>query len=269
MNSTLDVIFLVKDDATHKQQLDNLSHLGFKVLACTELVELYDHFARQPCPLVILSAPLADIHIAAVRLRAMDRTVGIIALAPFADSESRVRTLLCGADACLNEDVSGLELAAVLQSLLRRITSTAGGQWAAEGLDQRGTEFDAAPQPERDEFMTEGPLGSSKWRLANQGWTLVSPTGRSLGLTTGEREFLSRLMAAPERKISRDALLTDDLSNTGDGGAQRSRFVDVMISRLRRKAAHNQMALPIRAVHGWGYMFAADVADDFQGWDDR
>ncbi|KAK98442.1 hypothetical protein L499_A2222 [Bordetella holmesii CDC-H635-BH] len=40
---------------------------------------------------------------------------------------------------------------------------------------------------------------------------------------------------------------------------QRSRFVDVMVSRLRRKAALQQMALPIRAVHGWGYMFAGEV----------
>lgn len=262
MNSTLDVIFLVKDDATHKQQLDNLTHLGFKVRACAEMVDLYDHFARQPCPLVVLSAPLADIHIAAVRLRAMDRTVGIIAMAAFADSESRVRTLLCGADACLDAAVSGLELAAVLQSLLRRIASTAGMQWGNDALDPRAAEFDAAPA-ERDDIFGETPGGTSKWRLTNQGWTLVSPSGRSLGLTTGEREFLSRLMTAPERKISRDALLTDDMPATADGGAQRSRFVDVMISRLRRKAAHNQMALPIRAVHGWGYMFAADVAEAF------
>jgi len=35
-----------------------------------------------------------------------------------------------------------------------------------------------------------------------------------------------------------------------------------MISRLRRKAAANQMTLPIRAVHGWGYMFAADITLD-------
>ena len=33
-----------------------------------------------------------------------------------------------------------------------------------------------------------------------------------------------------------------------------------MISRLRRKATANHMTLPIRAVHGWGYMFAADIA---------
>ena len=35
-----------------------------------------------------------------------------------------------------------------------------------------------------------------------------------------------------------------------------------MISRLRRKATANHMTLPIRAVHGWGYMFAADIKLD-------
>ncbi|MCJ9712572.1 DNA-binding response regulator, partial [Bordetella hinzii] len=123
MNSTLDVIFLTKDDAAHKEQLDSLGHLGFRVRVCPDLVSLYEHYGKQSCPLLVLSAPLADIHIAAVRIRAMDRSVGIIALAHFTDSEARVRTLLCGADACLDRNASGLELAAVLQSLLRRITS--------------------------------------------------------------------------------------------------------------------------------------------------
>ncbi|KDC20356.1 transcriptional regulatory protein, C-terminal domain protein [Bordetella bronchiseptica F-1] len=262
MNSTLDVIFLVRDDAAHRKQLEHLAYLGFKIRACTELIEVYDNCAAHACPLVILSAPLADIHIAAARLRAIDRRVGIIAMEAFADSESRIRTLLCGADACLPTDVNGLELAAVLQALLRRIVALAPQPETAELARSPDPGIDIGMEALALEPAMAPP--DSKWHLTNQGWTLVSPGGRTLGLTTGEREFLSRLMRAPERKISREALIADDLSAPGGGdqGAQRSRFVDVMISRLRRKAAHHQMPLPIRALHGWGYMFAAEVADE-------
>lgn len=261
MNSTLDVIFLIKDDGTHQEQLDSLNHLGFRVRVCHDLVALYEHYARQTCPLLILSAPLADIHIAAVRMRAMDRAVGIIALADYADSEARVRTLLCGADTCLTRDASGLELAAVLQSLLRRIAGITATTASGPAVDLEPEHFEPPPPPvfDREPPANDGWI-SNKWRLANHGWTLISPGGRSLGLTTGERAFLSRLMSAPDRKLSRDALRPEDLG--GDSVAQRSRFVDVMISRLRRKASHHQIALPIRAVHGWGYMFAAEVEDD-------
>ncbi|WYX21054.1 hypothetical protein WJ973_08145 [Achromobacter xylosoxidans] len=53
-------------------------------------------------------------------MRAIDRSLGIVAIAPFGAEENRIRTLLCGADACLPPEVTGLELAAVLQALVRR-----------------------------------------------------------------------------------------------------------------------------------------------------
>lgn len=239
MNNTLDVIFLAQDDARHGRLVEALSHLGFSVRRCHDLADVYDRYSRRACPLVILEAPLSDIHNAAVRLRAIDRSLGIVAIAPFGAEENRIRTLLCGADACLPPEVTGLELAAVLQALVRR----------AVGLDLS----EPVAEPPSDDALQE------TWRLANKGWTLISPAGRSLGLTTGERDFLTRLVKAPDRKVSRDAFYPDGAEDA-DGAITRRRFVDVMISRLRRKATANHMTLPIRAVHGWGYMFAADIA---------
>lgn len=248
MKNTLDVIFLAKDDPRPGKQIEDLSHLGFNVHRCDELYEIYDQFAQRASPLIVLDAPLPDIHIAAVRLRGINRTVGIVALAPFADSESRVRTLLCGADTCLDRDVSGLELAAVLQALTRR--SGATPQVPDVGLPPSSVPLPLARPYEQ----------SSGWRLLNKGWTLVSPTGRSLGLTTGERDFLARLLLAPDRKLSR-ATLYPEVPSDQDTTLSRRRPVDVMISRLRRKAMQNQMELPIRAVHGMGYMFTGEVAN--------
>lgn len=120
MNNTLDVIFLAQDDARHGRLVQALSHLGFSVRRCHDLADVYDRYSRRACPLIILEAPLPDIHNAAVRLRAIDRSLGIVAIAPFGAEENRIRTLLCGADACLPPEVTGLELAAVLQALVRR-----------------------------------------------------------------------------------------------------------------------------------------------------
>jgi DNA-binding response OmpR family regulator len=242
MNNTLDVIFLGNDDARHARLAEALSHLGFNVRHCHDLATVYDRYSRSPSPLIVLEAPLPDIHNAAVRLRAADRGLGIVAISAFPDAESRIRTLLCGADACLPPDVTGLELAAALQALVRRATVQEGSETAPEA-------------------HAAGETAHEAWRLANKGWTLVSPSGRTLGLTTGERDFLSRLVNSPDRKVSRDAFHADGVDEA-DSGMTRRRFVDVMISRLRRKAAAKQMALPIRAVHGWGYMFAADIAFD-------
>ena len=242
MNNTLDVIFLGYDDARHARLAEALSHLGFNVRLCHDLAKVYEQYFRRPCPLIILEAPQPDIHNAAVRLRAADRGLGIVAISAFPDAESRIRTLLCGADACLPPDVSGLELAAALQALVRRGAAHENADAAPE-----------APAP--------GESAQETWRLANKGWTLISPGGQTLGLTTGEPDFLSRLVKSPDRKVSRDAFHADGADGAEDGMTRR-RFVDVMISRLRRKAAAKQMALPIRAVHGWGYMFAADIAFD-------
>jgi DNA-binding response OmpR family regulator len=202
MNNTLDVIFLGHDDARHAGLIEALSHLGFNVRRCHDLADVYDRYSRRPCPLVVLKAPLPDIHNAAVRLRAVDRGLGIVAIAAFADAESRIRTLLCGADACLPPDVSGLELAAALQALVRRAVGLDGADAASDGHTPDESVHDT-------------------WRLANKGWTLISPTGRTLGLTTGERDFLSRLVNAPDRKVSRDAFYADG-ADEADSGISRA-----------------------------------------------
>ena len=95
--------------------------------------------------------------------------------------------------------------------------------------------------------------------LRDLGWTLVAPDGRSLGLTTAEREFMTALLSAPGYRLTRQELQSRGVGQ-GDGGAdgQASRGLDVMVSRLRRKALAAGISLPVRSVRRWGYMFAAE-----------
>ncbi|WP_407848481.1 response regulator transcription factor [Bordetella petrii] len=257
MNRTLDVLFLAGDDTAHPQQIADLSHLGFQVHRYAELADLYTHVARHAVSLIVLTGSLPKIHIAAAQLRAMRQTLGIIALSTFADSEARIRTLLCGADACLDTSASGLELAAVFQSLLRRVADVAPAAVAEPAAAPKNVPLEAAG------LVEPGEPASPGWRLVSKGWTLIGPAGQELALTTAERGFLLRLVRAPDKKVSRDTLIADGVqSGEAAEGERRGRFVDVMISRMRRKAAANHMRLPIKAVHGWGYMFTADVVEE-------
>lgn len=263
MNRSLDVLFLTGDDTAHPQQISDLSHLGFRVHCYTELAELYAHVSRHAVSLIVLTGSLPRIHIAAAQLRAMRNSLGIIALATFVDSEARIRTLLCGADACLDISASGLELAAVFQSLLRRVSDLTPGVAAEPGSMGQALSVESGTPTESIEAPAAG------WRLASKGWTLIAPAGQELALTTAERGFLLRLVRAPDKKVSRDTLIADGVqSGEAAESERRGRFVDVMISRMRRKAAAHQMRLPIKAVHGWGYMFTADVVEDAGAPDD-
>jgi two-component system response regulator PhoP len=129
------------------------------------------------------------------------------------------------------------------------------------------------------------------WRLAQGDWMLCAPSGAQLKLTTNERSFMACLMAARDGVVSRDDLLRCiDGANAGPGartglgtgmgmamgpgvdpdagadpdarGAEPKRL-DVIASRLRRKATQAGMQLPLHAVRGSGYQFVrgAHVAD--------
>ncbi|CFW51020.1 two-component response regulator [Bordetella pertussis] len=122
------------------------------------------------------------------------------------------------------------ELACVLLALARRLPAW---QEDEEAVAQRGTD-------------DEG------WELRDQDWTLVAPGGEELSLSANERQIVRLLLGAAGR-----AELASELAV--DGPAVRStgeRSIDVIVSRLRRKAELAGLVLPIRTVYGSGYLFA-------------
>lgn len=260
MNTSPDVLFLTGDDNA-SSQIAELTRLGFRVHRFSGLSELYLHLSRQATPLVALAGPLSLIDIAAAQLRVMRPTIGIVALTEFPDSDARVRTLLSGADACLDAQITGLELAAVFQSLMRRIADTSLAQSAAEPIVPAQPNHLSASDARMNAIDTSA-ASAGGWRLTSKGWALMAPTGQMLSLTTAERSLLLRFANAPDKRLSRDSLSQDMTTGDGAESDRRGRFVDVMISRMRRKAAAQRVRLPIKAVHGWGYMFTSDLLVD-------
>lgn len=250
-----------------------LLHHGFHALRCASLTDLYRCYDESPRPLVVLAGVLDHAYMASTRLRAMDARLGIVVVGAFSSSDERVRAMQCGADVCLPADVGGLELAASLQALARRtgsgpVSAPAPGGAAADGSADLGGMASPSPGIGSEPPIANGPADRG-WRLLDSGWTLASPLGKRLRLTTSERAFLSHLLAAPGQRLSRDDLIASlgkvarPSSRSRDdplGGVSASlRGVDVMVCRLRRKAQEQGISLPLRAVYRWGYMFVEDA----------
>src|SRR3546814_3361437 len=95
-----------------------------------------------------------------------------------------------------------------------------------------------------------------RWELRDQSWTLVSPTGIAISLSANERLVVQTLLNVTGRAVGRSELnqrLEADSTVGRTGGA---RSIDVIVSRLRRKAELAGVILPIRTVYGSGYLFA-------------
>lgn len=214
---------------------------GFEVKTCDDVGALFEQHALHRCAYVVLAASHADVLIAAARLRTLHPPLGIVAINHDVPADVRVQLLLCGVDTCLDARVGERELAAVLQALARRAVHPPVAR---------------APAALAPEAPVE-PAGA--WRLQDDGWVLVSPHNHRLPLSGTERALVGALLQAPTRRMSRDQLMDVVDVRPERGGRTRLRYVDVLVCRLRRKAAEHDVRLPIRAVHGWGYMFGAEV----------
>lgn len=134
----------------------------------------------------------------------------------------------------------------------------------AERLSADGLPSDRPPAPIRGARPEPGGQDSPRWSLRDQGWSLVSPDGKTLSLTTAEREFMTCLLSSPDHRMARSQLYAQTRAYSGNAltaSGTESRGLDVMVSRLRRKAQMNGMRLPLRSVRRWGYMFTGDADD--------
>ena len=90
------------------------------------------------------------------------------------------------------------------------------------------------------------------WTLDEAGQLVLTPSGDSLSLTSGEFSLLLAFASRPQRVLSRDMLLQlsqGPLSDSND------RAIDLAVSRLRRKLAAGGGGHLIQTVWGEGYRF--------------
>lgn len=228
-------IAVVEDEASLRADVvEYLSACGHTVAGCEDGRALDALQARHPVDLIILdiNLPGEDGFSIAKRLREHS-DVGIIMLTARGVNVDRVVGLEIGADVYLIKPVELRELEAQVRSLSRRLNV--------------GPPPPAAPSP----------ASHPAWVYDQLAWALVAPGGGVAKLTANERVFVSLLVERPGEPVSRSDIFRALGKREWDAG---DRSVDSMVRRLRAKG-HSLLGhdLPIEAVHGTGYAFAAPV----------
>lgn len=235
-------IVVVEDEASLRADLvEYLAACGHGVVGCGDGIALDVALARQPADILILDVnlPGEDGFSIAKRLREHS-DVGIIMLTARGVNVDRVVGLEIGADVYLVKPIELRELEAQVRTLARRLKvqpSSGSGAVAAA----------APPQP----------VTATGWVYDQVAWALIAPGGATLKLTANERVFVNLLVERPGEPVSRSDIFRALGKREWDVG---DRSVDSMVRRLRAKGEETLgHPLPIEAVHGTGYAFAAPV----------
>lgn len=233
-------IVVVEDEASLRADLvEYLTGCGHGVVGCGDGIALDIALARQPADILILDVNLPGEDGFSIAKRQREQSdVGIIMLTARGVNVDRVVGLEIGADVYLVKPIELRELEAQVRTLARRLKVQPSGAVAV-----------AAPAP-----VAASPAG---WAYDQVAWALVSPAGAVLKLTANERVFVNLLVERPGEPVSRADIFRALGKREWDMG---DRSVDSMVRRLRAKGEETLgHPLPIEAVHGTGYAFAAPV----------
>lgn len=146
---------------------------------------------------------------------------GIVMFTARDASSDRISGYKSGVDHYITKPVRLDELAAIVSSLVRRVTPR------------------------------------SDWRLDTTDWCLYPPSGDGIQLTALEHGLLLALAKAPGKSLSRQQIVT---LLGKDATSYDPRNLDALVLRLRRKAGEvTRLQLPLKSVHGSGYALTQDM----------
>jgi DNA-binding response OmpR family regulator len=229
-------ILVVDDDPAIRELVrDYLVQHGLEVSLAASGVEMDKVLGSRHVDLVVLDLMLPDEDGLAIARRLREKLdLPIIMLTGRKEESDRVRGLDTGADDYVTKPFSQRELLARIHAVLRR---TEAKRAARRTENVRAYRF-------------------AGWELNTGLRRLKSPDGRTVELTNSEYALLVAFLRAPQRVLSRDALL--ESSRLHDDIYDRS--IDVQILRLRRKIEEkpNEPAL-IRTERGAGYFLDVPV----------
>ena len=100
------------------------------------------------------------------------------------------------------------------------------------------------------------PAAIKSWILNRTDYTLRSPSGKVVRLSSGEFAILNALIVEAPDFVSKDDLVKLVTANKiGDTSTSSLRSLEVMISKLRRQFSETDHPLPIKALRHVGYVF--------------
>ncbi|WP_029008681.1 response regulator transcription factor [Azospirillum halopraeferens] len=232
------VIAVVEDEPLLRRDLvEYLRDCGFDAVGAKNGRELGDLLATRTVRVVLLDVNLPGDDGFALAARLRDHpAIGVIMVTARSSTIDRVVGLEIGADAYLVKPVEMREVEAQVKSLLRRLDGIPAAAPAAA---------DSAPADE------------PRWTLDATEWTLTSPGGVTMSLTSTEMKLMSLLAELARQPATRDQISMAVHSRRWN---PEDRSIDTVVGRLRHKM---ESALgdstPLKSVHGVGYVFSATV----------
>lgn len=233
-------IIIVEDDRDFRESIvETLSLHGYDVTGADSALDFYRKIAVKSFQLVILDLGLPDQK--GVVLAEYIRTntaMRIIILTAQGALESRISAYKAGADTYLLKPVDMSELIASIESNMGRISD--------QQLQDSPVSHTGAQQE----------LTVRNWKLLRSQSVLVSPNGQSVKLSSREYDVLELLASMADQVVSRSYLIKAlGYEDTRMG----SRSLDVLVHRMRQKAASIKERLPVRTVHGQGYSISGTL----------
>lgn len=254
MKSTKQAVIVFQSVTTCNDVCRRLKQMDFaNVCVVDNATELRKQLRNKNEELILFAALELPLTLAAANIRA---ALGVGTLVVVTDQAHPLLIsdlLIAGADVAMSSLSDGYftELLAWKTALRRR----------SEGLFRLYQQSTLIPlESESAKEPTSGASAGPVWRLVDAGWRLLSPDNKSITLTYSEKFFLSCFAGEMDKRLSRNELLEHSAILN-----ENSRAIDSLVSRLRRKAADKDFALPIKSIHGWGYSFSGFLQSDMDG----
>lgn len=226
-------VIIVEDDADFRDSIVKyLRNRGLDITGVGSAIEFYREVSAAHYELAILDLALPDQSgiVLSQYLRANTR-MRIIILTAKTSLEERIAGYDAGADVYMVKPVDFRELYATASSLLGRMheASTA--------------------------TITPQPPQALEWKLGRSDWSLITPSGGHLKLTSKEYAFLDCLAGDQQAIVPRETLLNALGYESSEYG---NRALESLIYRLRKKISPT-LDTPIRTASGSGYTFTSPL----------
>src|SRR5690606_27725828 len=162
--------------------------------------------------------------------------MGVIIVTARGHHQDKLRGLNLGADLYLVKPVNFSELASAIDGLWQRM--------------QQERALEPATYSARE--------SSGEWRLIGSRQSLIAPNGEQLVLSVQEYRLISTMGRSPSEVFSKETLFNLIYQHEDLPDAHR---IDVILSRLRKKAKEQNISLPVRSIFGKGLVFVGAVKE--------
>lgn len=233
-------VIVVEDNRDFRESMvEYLVLAGLNVTGVESALEFYKSISLQTYLLVILDIGLPDQNGLVLAEYVRNNTdMRIVMLTAQSSLESKISAYQSGADIYLVKPIDFSELSASIHSMLGRL------------------EEQHSSRQEINKAESALEKGQNQWQLVTSGWTLCSPKGEEIKLTSKEFDLIYQLALVHNSiALRQDILKALDYENNDFG----NRALDALIHRLRRKNESLNSRIPIKTIHGSGYSFSSPI----------